>query len=259
MIDTHIHPMNWGVKANLFKFGIINIEAYPFFVLLALVLGVLVYYYNAKKAGSLGDNSFYIAVAAIFGGILGAKIPIWILNLPLIISSPSIDLILSGRTITGGLIGGMLSVIFIKRKLGIRTKRGNLFAPSVALGIAVGRIGCFLRGCCYGIETNLPWAIDFGDGVMRHPTQLYEVIFTFGLFVYFQFFYKKLALPGEKFQKLLLYYFVFRFFEEFIRYNDVFYFNFSVFQWISILAIIFVLREKIINIFNTKKYAKSNT
>jgi len=254
MIDTHIHPENWGVKPALFSIGNIAIESYPVFVALALLVGIVLYYYNVKKAGSLGDNSFYIAVAAVAGGTLGAKIPIWIINLPVIIEHPSLSIILSGRTITGGLIGGMLSVIWMKKRLGIKTKRGNLFAPSVALGIAIGRLACFLRGCCYGVVTDLPWGVDFGDGLHRHPTQIYEMIFAFGLFVYFQFFYKRPAVPGEMFQKLMIYYFVFRFFEEFLRENYTLYFYLSYFQWISIAVIIYLFREKIINIFKVQKY-----
>jgi phosphatidylglycerol:prolipoprotein diacylglycerol transferase len=260
MIDEHFHPENWGVKPKLIQTGLISIDSYSIFIVLALIVGIAVYYYNAIKSNSINDNSFYMAISALVGGVLGAKIPIWIINFPLIISQPSLSTIFSGRTIIGGLLGGMLSVIWIKRKLRIKTKRGNLFAPSVALGITVGRIGCFLRGCCYGVPTTLPWGVNFGDGIMRHPTQFYEAIFTFVLFVYFQFFYKKPAVPGEMFGKLMVYYFVFRFFEEFIRANQIYYLHFSYFQWLSIGVLLFLYRDKIINIFKTKFkfYGKQN-
>lgn len=258
MIDEHIHPENWGVRPELFKLGSIGVDSYSFFVLLALAVGFAFYFNNARKEKSLNDNSIYIAISALVGGIIGAKIPIWIVNFPLILSNLSISTILSGRTIIGGLVGGMLSVIWIKRKLKIKTKRGNLFAPSVAIGISIGRIGCFLEGCCYGIPTNSSWGVNFGDGVLRHPTQIYEAMFTFILFIYFQFYYSRPAVPGEMFRKLMIYYFIFRFFEEFIRDNQFVYFYLSYFQWMSLLVILYFFREQLINIFkiNFNKYGK---
>ena len=68
----------------------------------------------------------------------------------------------------------------MKRYIGLRTSTGDLYSIPLALGIAIGRIGCFLTGLSdntYGIPTSLPWAINFGDGIPRHPTQLYEILF----------------------------------------------------------------------------------
>lgn len=242
----------------MFEFGSFSVDSYAFFILLALAVGTALYFWNAKQERSLDDNSIYIAISALVGGTLGAKIPIWIMNLPLIIAHPSLSSILSGRTIVGGLAGGMLTAYLVKRKLKIKTKRGNVFAPSVAIGIAIGRIGCFLRGCCYGLPTNLPVGVNFGDGILRHPTQLYESLFALALFVYFQFYYPRPAVPGEMFRKLMVYYFVFRFFEEFIRYNQILYFYLSYFQWMALVIILFLSRDKLLNIFkiNQKVYGK---
>jgi phosphatidylglycerol:prolipoprotein diacylglycerol transferase len=89
-----------------------------------------------------------------------------------------------GKTIVGALAGGLISVELIKRYIGLRTSTGDLYAIPLALGIAIGRIGCFLTGLSdntYGTPTNLPWAVNFGDGIPRHPTQLYEIIFLLAL------------------------------------------------------------------------------
>jgi phosphatidylglycerol---prolipoprotein diacylglyceryl transferase len=247
MIDLHQHPENWGIKPTLFQLGSFEVNSYSFFVLLGLMVGLIVYYILAKKEKKQSENSFYILVAGLFGGIIGAKLPIWIINFPIIIQSfPDITPILSGRTITGGLIGGTLAVSYIKKKLNIKEKKGNLFAPAIALGVAIGRIGCFLRGCCYGIQTNLPWGVDFGEGILRHPTQIYESIFMFGLFL-FLLYKRKTAKPGHLFFLLMNAYFIFRFFEEFIRDNPH-YFGLTLFQYISIGALLFInakyLKEK---------------
>ncbi|HEY2860408.1 MAG TPA: prolipoprotein diacylglyceryl transferase family protein [Terracidiphilus sp.] len=85
-----------------------------------------------------------------------------------------------GKTIVGGLLGGWIGVEIVKRISGIRSRTGDLFAVPLCVGIVVGRIGCFLAGLAddtYGKATNMPWAVDFGDHVPRHPTQLYEIVF----------------------------------------------------------------------------------
>lgn len=85
-----------------------------------------------------------------------------------------------GKTIVGGLLGGWLAVEVAKRLSGIRSRTGDLFAIPLCVGIAIGRIGCFLAGVAdntYGTPTTLPWGVDFGDGIRRHPTQLYEFAF----------------------------------------------------------------------------------
>jgi phosphatidylglycerol---prolipoprotein diacylglyceryl transferase len=82
-----------------------------------------------------------------------------------------------GRSIEGALAGGILAVEFYKRCAGIRARTGARFALPLAIGIAIGRIGCFLAGLddfTYGTPTTLPWGHDFGDGIARHPVQLYE-------------------------------------------------------------------------------------
>ena len=155
-----------------------------------------------------------IAFGSIAGGILGAKILQWIIDYKFIFSHTSdLDLLLSGRTIVGGLIGGAIGAILTKKILRIKEKRGNLFAPAIAMGVAIGRLGCFFRGCCYGKETLLPWGVDFGDGVLRHPTQLYESLFMLIMFVYLEKIKNKENIkPGQLFKTLMISYFIFRFF-----------------------------------------------
>src|SRR5262249_24408376 len=85
--------------------------------------------------------------------------------------------VVGGKAIVGGLIGGLVGGELEKRWAGLTRRTGDLFAMPLALGIAIGRIGCFLSGLpdrTYGTPSSLPWAVDFGDGIPRHPTQLYE-------------------------------------------------------------------------------------
>ena len=85
-----------------------------------------------------------------------------------------------GKTIVGGLLGGWIAVEIAKGITGVKSRTGDLFAVPLCVGIAIGRIGCFFAGLAddtYGTPTSLPWGVDFGDGIRRHPTQMYEVCF----------------------------------------------------------------------------------
>jgi phosphatidylglycerol---prolipoprotein diacylglyceryl transferase len=217
--DTHITPAAWGIRPVLFTVGRTAVTSYAFFVLLGLVAAVGLYFYNTRGK-TVGNNGLVVAVSALVGGILGAKIPIWIVSLPQIIAHPSAVSVLSGRTIVGGLIGGALAVYLVKRKLGIKERLGNYLVPSLCVGIFFGRLGCFLTGCCYGTPTSLPWGVDFGDHVARHPTQLYEALFVGALFVFAQLTMERFE-PGQLFTLFMIVYFAWRFGVEFIRVNPV--------------------------------------
>jgi prolipoprotein diacylglyceryltransferase len=132
-----------------------------------------------------------VVAAAFAGAALGAKL-LFFLEDPRLtwqnLHNPTY--LVGGKTIVGALAFGLITVELSKRYIGIRASTGDLYAIPLALGIAIGRIGCFLTGLSdntYGIPTNLPWGVDFGDGIPRHPTQLYEIIFLLLLipFLYF--------------------------------------------------------------------------
>lgn len=113
---------------------------------------------------------FAYLAALIFGAGLGA------------VAFGSANLWLSGqggvaRSIEGAVAGAILAIEIYKRIAGITVRTGARFALPFAVGVAVGRIGCYLSGLedfTHGTPTTLPWAHDFGDGVPRHPVQLYE-------------------------------------------------------------------------------------
>ena len=249
MLDSHFHPDHWGVYPFI-HIGSFILSSYTLFVSLGLLVGILVFYLEARKEKIDNDRTFFIAIAAIVGGILGAKIMVWILYFPLISKNfTNYVLILSGRTIVGGFLGGMLAVFLTKKTLKIKGKRGNMFAPAIALGLAIGRIGCFLQGCCYGIATTLPWGVNFGDGVRRHPTQLYESLFWLIMFFYLQRKKKDNPKPGKLFQLLLVDYFIFRFFLEFIKFEPKVVWNLTIYQIIAIIALVYLLRNEIVSLW----------
>ena len=225
---VHNVPPGWGLCPA-------GARLYPVFMALAFVAAGLVFVHTRRDevSGDEPNAVFPIALAAFFGGLSGAKLPVVLLNLQ---QGWSWEALLAGRTIAGGLVGGTLGVLLVKRALGIQGRHGNRFAAPVALGMAVGRIGCLLAGCCAGVPTALPWGIDFGDGVPRHPTQLYEALFCLCAFVFLQR-ARKTARPGRLLSGFFGAYFVFRFFVEFIRPNPIVA-GLTPYQWICAAGVI---------------------
>jgi phosphatidylglycerol:prolipoprotein diacylglycerol transferase len=223
MFDTHFKLSEFGIMPDILGF-----PSYTLFVGLGIIAGILYYLADANKRHASSEGVVQIVSAALIFGVLGSKIP-------LILEGADFETILFGKSIVGGLLGGMLGVILIKRILGIQLKMGNVIAPAVALGMAVGRIGCFLNGCCYGIPSN--WGVDFGDGLLRYPTQLFEVGFHFSAFLILHHYKLKVKTPGILFKLYVSAYFLFRFMIEFIRENPVVYLGLTLYQLLCILGI----------------------
>lgn len=142
---------------------------------LSVLAGLMVRKLVRVESPTSRPVSAVLGLAAVLGGVIGAKLPFLFTDLSAL---QSFDIWWSdGRTVTWALGGGYLAVELCKLALGVRAKTGDGFAAPVAMSIAVGRIGCFQGGCCYGVATTLPWGVDFGDGIARHPTQLYETAF----------------------------------------------------------------------------------
>src|SRR5687768_3449371 len=121
-------------------------------------------------------DRFFLAWAAFVGAGLGAKLPFVIAAGHDRWLAPHVWLS-DGKTLLAGMAGGYLAVEIAKKILGVGAKTGDAIAFPLAVCVAVGRWGCFFNGCCFGTETHAPWAVDFGDGAHRHPTQVYESLF----------------------------------------------------------------------------------
>jgi prolipoprotein diacylglyceryltransferase len=138
----------------------------------AALVGILVGRLNllgaAPQRSPFTDPGYFIALGL---GALGGAILVGSLNLNLA------GTFALGHSIAGGIVGGIVGVEFYKSLNGIRGSTGVVFVAPLAAGIAVGRLGCFFAGLpdfTYGVPTALPWGVDFGDGIPRHPVQLYE-------------------------------------------------------------------------------------
>jgi len=159
-----------------------------FFEWLALATGVQLYRWQRRRARQpalLQPGSFAVVVGCILGAAIGNKLVFWI-EMPHLWQSAAPDwrLIASGQSIVGGLLGGLLGVEIAKKLAGVMRSTGDQFILPLVVGTVVGRIGCFLAGLhdgTYGVPTALPWGVDFGDGIARHPTQVYDMLFALGM------------------------------------------------------------------------------
>jgi phosphatidylglycerol---prolipoprotein diacylglyceryl transferase len=186
----------------------------PHFVFesLGYLIGGQLYWWRRRLRGDTipGLERFVVAGAAIFGAALGSR-------LLAALENPA-HLTLEGKTIVGGLIGGLIGVELIKKALGVTRSTGDLFAIPLTFGIAIGRIGCFLTGLpdqTHGSPTELPWGYDYGDGVRRHPTQLYEIAYLMLLALALSRFHA--PREGDEFRLFMVGYMAFRLAIDFLK------------------------------------------
>jgi prolipoprotein diacylglyceryltransferase len=161
---------------------------HPVFESLAYAAGYAVFRRLRARQGDVvaEPQRWTVLAAAAVGALVGSRLLGLAEQWPTVEaawrSGHLLQMVLSpgGKTIVGGLLGGWLGVEIVKRINGIHRRTGDLFALPLCVGIAVGRIGCLLAGLAddtYGKPTTLPWAVDLGDGIGRHPVQVYEILF----------------------------------------------------------------------------------
>lgn len=185
-------------------------------------------------------NRLSIILGAALGALVGSRL-VGILENPLIdFSLDNTIQLLNTKTIMGGLFGGLLGVELAKKIIGEQSSSGDLFVFPIIIGIFIGRIGCFLSGVkefTYGRETTSFFGMDLGDGLLRHPTSLYELIFLILLFFGLQQLQNKAALKnGELFKIFMLSYFGFRFFIEFLKPNVFYVLGLSTIQLLCVIC-----------------------
>ena len=156
-----------------------RIHPHLLFESLSYFIGFRVYLALRRRAGDTVIVPYRWATlsCAAAGAALGARGLAWLANPDATYDLSSV--LLGGKTIVGGLIGGLIGVELVKLAMGIRRSTGDLYAPALAVAIAIGRIGCLLTGVAddtSGTPTSMPWGMDLGDGIRRHPTQIYEIV-----------------------------------------------------------------------------------
>ncbi len=143
----------------------------------------------------------------------------------------------------GGLLGGLIGVELTKKLIGEKESSGDLFTYPLILAIMVGRVGCFLSGVAeptYGVPTGLPWGMDLGDGLPRHPVALYEILFLALLWISLRAVEKRYDLrSGLRFALFMTTYLLFRFGIDFIKPGFRFSFGLTSIQIACLLGLLY--------------------
>jgi prolipoprotein diacylglyceryltransferase len=204
-------------------FGPWRLHPHLVFESLAYLVGFRLFLMLRRRQGdAINETTRYSVIAgAAVGAALGSKL-LHLLQEPTRTLAHLTDVayLAGGKSIVGGLLGGLIGVELTKRWVGETRSTGDLFVLPLCLGMAIGRLGCFLTGLddhTYGVPTGLPWGVDFGDGQRRHPTQLYEIAFLALVAVWARRRQAHLERSGDLFRGLMLLYLAWRLGVDFLK------------------------------------------
>lgn len=228
------------------------VALHTMFEALAYAIGFRTFLWTRRRLAPTAfrheDHLVWVAVGAIVGAALGAKLSFWLDDpLTAFADFPDLHHLLEGKSIIGALLGGLVGVELAKKIAGVDNSTGDAFVLPLTLGMCIGRIGCFLAGLgdhTYGVPTALPWGVDFGDGLPRHPTQLYEIAFLLIQYVLLHWRREALTRPGDRFRAFMIGYLLFRLLVEFIK--PVFYTypgGLSGLQWLCVAGLAYYARD----------------
>lgn len=211
---------------DLFTIGSFTVHGYGLMIGLGFLLAVLVGCYRAKRYGLSDDELINIAISVLIFGFLGGKLMFLIVEFKSFLQAPLAVIGSEGFVVYGGIISGILTIyVYCRIKKLPFLSYFDLVAPSVALNQALGRVGCFLAGCCYGRETDCAIGVVFPEnslapaGLRLIPTQLFsaggDLVLAIGLMIYA----RRAKYRGNVSAFYLLFYSIGRFIIEIFR-ND---------------------------------------
>ena len=214
---------------RLFELGPIPIFTYGVLLASAYLIGLQFAVVRARARGLDGNRVMDLGIVIILSALVGAKLLLVAIDFDHFRRDP-MSLVRAGGVFYGGLILSVVAAMwFIRRHRLPLWLTCDAFAPGIALGQAVGRVGCLMAGCCYGRPTELPWGITFTHplaaanvgtplNVSLHPTQLYEsaaALLILGVLLFLE--RRAPSFPGRTFWTYLLLYPSARFLIEFYR------------------------------------------
>ena len=217
---------------ELFRMPFFDYPVATYGVLLAtaMVTAMWVGVRNAAKDGLDRDRAYNVAIATIGASMIGSKLLLVITEPDLLEPSRllSKEFWGSGGVYFGGFVAALLGSMFFAWSFSLPWWRlADAFAPAIALGQAIGRLGCFAAGCCWGTACSMPWAVEFPraarevtgvpSGVPLHPVQLYESLLALGIFAALTWLRRRRSFTGEVVLAYLALYSAARFALEFWR------------------------------------------
>jgi phosphatidylglycerol:prolipoprotein diacylglycerol transferase len=239
---------------KLIEFGDFFLPTYGVLVAIAFLAGIAITTKLARRAGLSTERITNLAVYCAIAGMLGAKLFMFLFDWKMYAADPAQlftwSTLQAAGVYQGGFLVAVLMALFYMRRNGLPALMTfDVFAPGLALGHAIGRIGCFAAGCCWWSECNLPWAVTFRNpqaneltgvplGVPLHPTQLYESGAEFLIFGFLVWYFHRIPREGTVIGWYLVLYSLVRFAVEFIRHHDqALVSGLSLTQWISLATL----------------------
>jgi phosphatidylglycerol:prolipoprotein diacylglycerol transferase len=258
-----LHPKLFSVPAfDLFgrSIGPLTLHAYGVLLAIAFITGLWVASRQAKRAGLDAARVTDMAVYVLIAGLIGAKVLLVVVEWSFYASNPRelLSILQSGGVFYGGLIGAFPVAWWYARKHGLPPWRtADVLAPAVAVGQAIGRLGCFCAGCCYGRAADVPWAVTFRDAYASrtvgtpldtalHPTQLYESLACLAIFFILIRMARGKRFDGQVTLAYVLLYAVVRFVIEFYRGDAVRGTVFGIFSTSQFIALVMALTAALI-------------
>jgi phosphatidylglycerol:prolipoprotein diacylglycerol transferase len=238
----------------LFEAGGFTIYSYGVLLAAAYLLGLQFALVRARQRGLDGQRVMDLGIWIIVSALVGAKLLLLVVDFREFTTRPGdlIGLARSGGVFYGGLIAAVVvALIYLRRHRMPLWTTTDVFAPGIALGHGVGRMGCLLAGCCFGRPTDVPWAITFTNpaaaanvgtplGVPLHPTQIYDALAELAILVFLLVWERRgRPFPGRTFWSYLLLYAISRFVIEFYRGDSrgVVFGSVSTSQFVSLLLV----------------------
>lgn len=200
--------------------------SYGFMLVIAMIVGIAVSRMRARRFGLDADQVLDVALSCLVGALVMARVVEVIEDWPQYAGRywQIFNLRAGGLSWHGGVLGGFMGLMFYARRAGVHwLLLTDLMLPGVVVGHILGRVGCFLNGCCLGVPCSLPWGVVFKDAVEtqpmvpRHPTQIYEVILESLALLLVLAWERKVRARGSLFCVYLCLYAVERFVLEFWR------------------------------------------
>ena len=227
------------------SFGSIQIPLHTILETLGIFIGFRYFLYLRKKQGDAIDQPkrIWILIGAFLGSFIGSRLIGGLENPAALSKAGNMFLYFyQNKTVLGGFLGGLFAVEFIKKMIGEKQASGDLFVYPIILALIIGRIGCFSMGVyeeTYGTVTSLPWGMDLGDGLTRHPVTLYEILFLFLMWLLIMKAEKKWNFEnGARFKIFMMAYLCFRFLLDFIKPHYTFGIGLSTIQITCVIGFI---------------------
>lgn len=215
---------------------------------LGMFIGFRYFLYLRRRQGDQvqSNNRIWSIIGATFGALLGSRLLGALENPPGLLHADNLLVyIYQNKTIVGGLLGGLIGVESVKKLIGEQQSTGDLFTYPLILAMIIGRIGCFSMGIyeeTYGVPTSLPWGMDLGDGLLRHPVALYEIVFLLLLWQGLRLVSRRYSLvSGARFKLFMISYLLFRLLLDFIKPGYRFAFGLGSIQLACLAGLIYYL------------------